>query len=135
VDGFTPKPRKNPFSPDSVLEDFEVMSRLGRGAFGEVFKVKQIATGEVFAMKVLDKEEYFKSKLLRYAKAERNVLVMLNHPFITHLYYAFQTDTKLVLLMEYCSGGDLSKLLIKHRRMSEATALNCICELILALEG
>jgi serine/threonine protein kinase len=134
VDSFTPKPTKNPFSPESVPEDFEVMSRLGRGAFGEVFKVKQIATGEVLAMKVLDKEQYFKNSLVRYAKAERNVLVMLNHPFITRLHYAFQTDSKLVLLMEYCAGGDLSKLLLKHKRLSETAALNCICELILALE-
>jgi serine/threonine protein kinase len=111
-----------------------VLSRLGKGAFGEVFKVRRITTGEEFAMKILDKENYFKSKLIRYAKTERNVLVMLNHPFITYLHSAFQTDTKLVLVMEYCIGGDMSKLLRKVKRLDEGTACTYICELVLALE-
>mmetsp|Transcript_27340 Transcript_27340/g.49184 ORF Transcript_27340/g.49184 Transcript_27340/m.49184 type:complete len:210 (+) Transcript_27340:2212-2841(+) len=85
-------------------------------------------------MKILDKEEYFKSKLLRYAQAERNVLVMLHHPFITRLHYAFQTDIKLVLVMEYCPGGDLSKMIFKTKRLDEWSALYYVCELILALE-
>jgi serine/threonine protein kinase len=111
-----------------------VLSKLGKGAFGEVYKVRQIATGEEFAMKILDKENYFRSKLIRYAKTERDVLVMLNHPFITYLHSAFQTDTKLVLVMEYCIGGDMSKLLRRVKRLDEGTACTYICELVLALE-
>mmetsp|Transcript_27338 Transcript_27338/g.49173 ORF Transcript_27338/g.49173 Transcript_27338/m.49173 type:complete len:585 (+) Transcript_27338:1072-2826(+) len=134
VDTFIPQPKQTPCSPDSVPENFEVLSKLGKGAFGEVYKVKEKGSGQVFAMKILDKEEYFKSKLLRYAQAERNVLVMLHHPFITRLHYAFQTDIKLVLVMEYCPGGDLSKMIFKTKRLDEWSALYYVCELILALE-
>ena len=54
--------------------------------------------------------------LLRYAYTERNVLSVLNHPFIVSLHYAFQTSTKLFLCLELCPGGDLGHVLEKERR-------------------
>lgn len=75
-------------------------------------------------MKVLDKDkimskcsETFSSFLLQlehnlinYAKTERNVLSIMNHPFIVTLINAFQTGQKLFLILEYCPGGDLGKV-------------------------
>lgn len=132
-------------SPESILEpstlakrmtpkDFELVSTLGSGAFGEVYQVRKIDTGEVFAMKLLDKEKYFKDKLLKYALSERNVLCMLKHPFITQLNFAFQTAEKLVLIMEFCGGGDLSKQMYRRKRFEDHHATLIICEVILALE-
>jgi protein-serine/threonine kinase len=115
-------------------QDFEMVSTLGSGAFGEVYQVKKVDSGHIYAMKLLDKEKYFKDKLLKYAISERNVLCMLKHPFITQLHYAFQTAEKLVLIMEYCAGGDLSRQLFRRKRYEELPAHNIICEVILALE-
>jgi len=40
-------------------------------------------------MKVLKKEKILKTRLQRYAKTEKEVLTVMNHPFITKLFYAF----------------------------------------------
>ena len=78
------------------------MAQLGKGSFGEVYLVQKIDTKEKYAMKVLRKDRIISQNLLKYAMAERNVLSSSNHPFIVKLNYAFQTSTRLFLVIEYC---------------------------------
>lgn len=59
-------------------------------------------------MKVISKSMIFKNNLVKYAKAERNILKVSFHPFIVKLMYAFQTNDELFLILEYCPNGDLS---------------------------
>jgi len=54
---------------------------------------------------------------VKYALTERNVLSVLNHPFIVKMNYAFQTDEELFLILDYCPGGDLGKYLLKEKRL------------------
>ena len=84
-------------------------------------------------MKVLDKKKIEKQNIFKYAMTERNVLSLLNFPFIVKLNYAFQTKDKLFLLLDYCPGGDLSKQLAMQTRFSEDKAKFYICEIILAI--
>ena len=114
---------------------FVCLALLGKGSFGEVFLVQKINTQEKFAMKVLRKERIMGQNLLKYALAERNVLSLSHHPFIVKLNYAFQTSTKLFLILEYCPNGDLAKHLMLEKRFSEPRAKFYICEVILALEN
>ena len=62
--------------------------------------------------------------------AERNVMSYIKHPFIVPLKYSFQTDHKLYLILEYCSGGSLAK----EKIFSEERANIYLCEVLLALE-
>jgi len=62
-------------------------------------------------MKALDKSKIAKNNLIKYARTERNVLTLTNHPFIVKLNYAFQTIDKLFLVLEFAPGGDLGELL------------------------
>ena len=84
-------------------------------------------------MKVLDKKRIEKQNIFKYAMTERNVLSIINFPFIVKLNYAFQTKEKLFLLLDYCPGGDLSKQLQIQTRFSEDKAKFYICEITLAL--
>ena len=118
-------------SPSSFI----CLAQLGKGSFGEVYLVQKINTKEQFAMKVLRKERIMGQNLLKYAIAERNVLSLSNHPFIVKLNFAFQTSTKLFLIMEYCPNGDLAKHLLFEKRFSEEKAKFYICEVLLALEN
>ena len=114
---------------------FICLAQLGKGSFGEVYLVQKINTQEKFAMKVLRKERIIGQNLLKYAIAERNVLSLSNHPFIVKLNFAFQTNSKLFLILEYCPNGDLAKHLLFERRFSESRAKFYICEILLALEN
>lgn len=49
--------------------------------------------------------------LTRYALTERNVLSITSHPFIVKLRFAFQTQDKLFMILDYCPGGDLGEML------------------------
>jgi serine/threonine protein kinase len=77
---------------------------LGKGSFGEVYLAEKKSTKKMYAIKVLEKDRIFNQNLVRYAKTERNVLSIMNHPFIVKLNFAFQTDKKLFLVMDFCSG-------------------------------
>ena len=91
--------------------DFMPLKLLGSGSFGEVYLVRESCSGELFAMKVLSKQRILGSNLVRYAKTERNVLSYTRHPFIVGLNSAFQTKTKLFLILDFCPGGDLGRIL------------------------
>lgn len=79
---------------------------LGKGSFGEVYLVEKVGSKNLFAMKVLKKDMIMNQNqnLTRYARTERNVLSIMNHPFIVKLNYAFQTEKKLYLILDYCPG-------------------------------
>lgn len=108
---------------------------LGKGSFGEVFLVEKISNKKLYAMKVLRKDKILNQNLTRYAKTERNVLSIMNHPFIVGLNSAFQTETKLYLILEYCPNGDLGNLITKKRRFTEEVAKIYSAEITLALEA
>lgn len=71
---------------------------------------------------------------MKYAVAERNVLSITKHPFIVGLNYAFQTRDKLFLILDYCPGGDLGRVLVKEKRLNESRARIYLAEVLLALE-
>ena len=106
---------------------------LGKGSFGEVYLVQKKIGGGTYAMKVLSKQKIMGQNLVRYAKTERNVLSYTQHPFIVNLNFAFQSKEKLFLILEYCPGGDMARVLQKDRRFTEERARIYIAEILLAI--
>mgnify|MGYP000865966772 CR=1 FL=1 len=59
-----------------TLNDFLLLSVIGKGSYAKVLLVKKKDTGEVLALKVLKKEMIEKRKQEEHVKTERNVLVI-----------------------------------------------------------
>ena len=118
------------------LDSFEVIEALGNGSFGSVYLVrkKDDPPNMFYAMKILEKEKVFKDNLTRYAVTERDVLSIATHRFIIGLQYAFQSESRLYLIMEYAPGGDMGMALANHRRFSVDVARIYAAEIVLALE-
>jgi serine/threonine protein kinase len=114
--------------------DFIGICELGHGSFGDVYLVTKHNTGKLYAMKVLRKDRIIERNLIKYALTERNVLTYIKHPFIVSLNFAFQTLSKLFLILDYCAGGDLSSHLMKEKKFPESRAKIYVCEIVLALE-
>ena len=68
-------------------------------------------------------------------KAERNLLAEVASHCIVKLYYSFQDDEYLYLIMEYLPGGDMMTLLIREDTLTESVARFYIAECILAIES
>lgn len=127
--------RKSEIPKENIgLHSFIALSLLGVGSFGEVFLVKKKDTGQLYAMKILKKDRVIKNNLKRYALTERNVLAVTNHPFVCGIDFAFQTDDRLFLILEFCQGGDLSQYLKEEDFFSEEKAKQYLAEILLALE-
>lgn len=117
-------------------EDFRPIRCLGKGAFGTVHLVKQQATGRLYAQKQFKKASLTVHKrLIEQTRTERNILESVNrHPFVVKLYYAFQDQEKLYLILEYAQGGELFHHLAMERMFPEDVAAFYMAEMILALE-
>jgi serine/threonine protein kinase len=116
---------------------FDFFRILGIGAFGTVFLVQKRGgadDGRFYAMKVLKKAHIIQDDAIYYTMTERSVLEAVGqHPFLTTLHYAFQTDSKLYLALDYVCGGDLLNH-VYGRKLTEDDVRFYIGETILALE-
>ncbi|XP_051538897.1 ribosomal protein S6 kinase alpha-3 isoform X6 [Myxocyprinus asiaticus] len=117
-------------------QQFELRKVLGQGSFGKVFLVKKTTgpdAGQLYAMKVLKKATLKVRDRVR-TKMERDILVEVNHPFIVKLHYAFQTEGKLYLILDFLRGGDLFTRLSKEVMFTEEDVKFYLAELALALD-
>ncbi|XP_044753449.1 ribosomal protein S6 kinase beta-2 [Coccinella septempunctata] len=119
-------------------QDFQILKMLGKGGYGKVFLVKKLNghdAGSIMGMKVLRKAAIFRNrKDAIHTRAERNILVEIKHPFIVDLKYAFQTNGKLYLLLEYLPGGELFTQLETEGLIIEDQAVFYLSEIILAIQ-
>lgn len=119
------------------LEMFSQLRVLGKGSFGKVILTQKQSgeeKGKLFAMKILRKTHLLKKQQISRTRTERKVLSIVDHPFIMKLHFAFQTDDRLFLVLDYCAGGELFFHLSRHKRFSEGWTRFYAAELILALE-
>ena len=116
------------------LDDFSFVSVLGAGAYGKVFLAAHSRLKKVYAIKVLRKSLVFERDQVEHANSEREVLASISHPFLVHLHCAFQTKSKLYLVLDYIPGGELFTRLNEQRFFLENAARFYIAEIILAIE-
>ncbi|EHB07492.1 Ribosomal protein S6 kinase alpha-2 [Heterocephalus glaber] len=115
---------------------FELLKVLGQGSYGKVFLVRKVTgsdAGQLYAMKVLKKATLKVRDRVR-SKMERDILAEVNHPFIVKLHYAFQTEGKLYLILDFLRGGDLFTRLSKEVMFTEEDVKFYLAELALALD-
>ena len=119
-----------------TVYDFQPLSIIGKGAYGEVRLCKVKATGEVIAMKRMKKTEMKFKNQVKHIKAERDVLTRAaQSPWIVELKYSFQDAHCLYLGMEYLPGGDLMTLLMKKEILSEEEGRFYAAEILLGIEA
>ncbi|KAL1558094.1 Phototropin-1 [Salvia divinorum] len=118
------------------LKHFKPVKPLGAGDTGSVHLVELCGTGQYFAMKAMDKGMMLNRNKVHRACAEREILDMLDHPFLPALYASFQTKTHICLITDYCPGGELFLVLDKQptKVLKEDAARFYAAEVVVALE-
>jgi serine/threonine protein kinase len=89
------------------MDQFDIISVIGRGCHGKVMLCSYRATHELVAIKSLQKSKLIEAQRLDTVISERNLLTLCDHPFIVQLKFAFQTASKFYLGLEYAPGGEL----------------------------
>lgn len=101
------------FKQEAVnLDSFNFLELIGKGSFGEVYLVELKTNNKKYAMKVLQKKRLVEQNIMRYIITEKNVLSRVKNPFIVRLYFSFQTEEYLYLIMEYCPKYNMNKLVV-----------------------
>ncbi|KAK7259887.1 hypothetical protein RIF29_25502 [Crotalaria pallida] len=118
------------------MKHFKLLKRLGSGDIGTVYLAELIGTSCLFALKITDNEFLASRKKMFRAQTEREILQMLDHPFLPTLYSHIASDKLSCLVMEYCPGGDLHVLRQRqpYRSFSEQAARFYVAEILLAME-
>jgi serine/threonine protein kinase len=122
------------FKSKITLDDFQTVKVLGTGAFGKVSLVYNEELKRYFAMKALKKEYIKKSQQTKHTKEERKILETIDYPFISKLYYAFQTKKSLYMITEFMAGGEMFHHLHDCGHFDENRTRFYIAELILAID-
>ncbi|KAK8825058.1 protein kinase 2 [Blastocystis sp. ATCC 50177/Nand II] len=125
-----PQPLKE--NPKLTVNDFELLKTIGKGSFGKVFEVRMKETGNIYAMKVMNKSQIMERRQYEHTLAERRIMEGISHPFLVCLRYAFQSQTKLYLVMDFFNGGELYHYL-SMGRFSEKRACFYAAEIALGL--
>ncbi|KAH0790178.1 AGC family protein kinase [Histomonas meleagridis] len=89
------------------MEQFQVISVIGRGYCGKVMLVQKTDTKERLVIKSIRKSQLIQSRKIHTVLTERNILAKIDFPFIVQLKFAFQSDSKFYIVEEFVPGGEL----------------------------
>ncbi len=93
-----------------IVERYRIVSLLGRGGMGEVFRADDLTLGQPVALKFLPESMIDESMLERF-RNEVRIARLISHPNVCRVYDIGEIDNQLFLSMEYVDGEDLSSLL------------------------
>jgi NIMA (never in mitosis gene a)-related kinase len=121
----------------SKLTDFEILSRLGAGSFGTVYKVKRYADQSFYVIKNVRIAE-LNYKEQTEAINEVQILSQLKSLYVVRYFDSFIEKDSLHIVMEFCNRGDLQNLLKKAKEknvsgLKEEVIWNICLQIVLGL--
>lgn len=117
-----------------TIEDFELLTLVGKGSFGKVIQVRKKDTDRIYALKTIQKARIISRFEVAHTLAERSVLAQINNPFIVPLKFTFQSPEKLYFVLAFVNGGELFHHLSREKRFDVNRSRFYIAELLCALE-
>ena len=118
----------------AFLSEFKFLGVIGEGSFGRVYLVQNKANLNLYALKTIKKLENPTQHQVNLIAVERDILMRNENPFITKLYAFFQSKNYVYFLLEHCSHENLSHLILREKKLSEATAKFYAGCLVLGIE-
>ena len=105
----------------SKSDDFELLRKLGEGAFGKVFKVRSKINNKVYAMKKLNIKEIKEENEKAYQLTinETSFLEGLSHHHIVKYYKKFIEGDYLYIIIEFVANGDIDGFIEAHKRFNK----------------
>uniref|UniRef100_A0A7I4AAL2 non-specific serine/threonine protein kinase n=1 Tax=Physcomitrium patens TaxID=3218 RepID=A0A7I4AAL2_PHYPA len=113
---------------------YDLGKTLGEGTFAKVKVAKHIDTGHTVAIKILDKEKILRHKMVEQIKREISTMKLVKHPYVVQLLEVMASRTKIYIVLEYVTGGELFNKIAQQGRLSEDEARKYFQQLIDAVD-
>ncbi|KAL2238539.1 UNVERIFIED_CONTAM: CBL-interacting serine/threonine-protein kinase 3 [Sesamum indicum] len=113
---------------------YEVGRTIGEGTFAKVKFARNSETGEAVAVKILDKDKVLKHKMAEQIKREIATMKLIKHPNVVRIYEVMASKTKIFIILEFITGGELFDKIVNHGRMKEDEARKYFQQLINAVD-
>ena len=110
-------------------QKYKIIEILGQGGFGSAYKVLNKDNNNIYVIKKIlinNLEEEEKIKI----KNEANILESLDNPYIVKYYESFSDENSFNIVMEYCNGLDLRKLINNHKEKKKSIEKELIFQII-----
>ncbi len=131
-------PRRTALASDSVplgtIGVYELVSKLGEGGMGAVYKARHTKLDKIVAIKVLPSERMKDTSAVARFEREMRAVGMLEHPNIVRAMDAGEAGGTHYLVMEYVQGIDLAQLVKRHGPLRIADACELVRQAAVGLE-
>ncbi|XP_007523197.2 NUAK family SNF1-like kinase 2 [Erinaceus europaeus] len=111
---------------------YEFLETLGKGTYGKVKKARE-NSGRLVAIKSIRKDRIKDEQDLLHIRREIEIMSSLNHPHIIAIHEVFENSSKIVIVMEYASRGDLYDYISERQHLSERDARHFFRQIISAV--
>ena len=116
-----------------LSKKYKIISTIGSGAFGKVYKVENIIMNQIRAMKVVKKDSInFQDDKKQFLK-EIEMLMNLDHPNIIKIFEYYVDDLNYYVIMEFAEGGELYEQINKLKNFKEKHAAIIMQQLLSAV--
>ncbi|CAG2163353.1 unnamed protein product [Oppiella nova] len=105
-----------------LKQRFEVIRKLGQGTYGKVQLAINKQTGQEVAIKTIKKSKVESDQDLIRIRREIQIMSSIQHPHIIHIYEVFENRDKIVLVMQYASGGEVYEYVSDRKVLSDSEA-------------
>ncbi|CAK9139770.1 unnamed protein product [Ilex paraguariensis] len=113
---------------------YELGRTLGEGTFAKVKFARNIETGENVAIKILDKDKVLKHKMIGQIKREISTMKLIRHPNVIRMFEVMASKTKIYIVLEFVTGGELFDKIATKGRLKEDEARKYFQHLINAVD-
>ncbi|XP_033008706.1 NUAK family SNF1-like kinase 2 [Lacerta agilis] len=139
-DGLLPSPKpptkkqavKRHYHKHNLRHRYEFLETLGKGTYGKVKKARE-RTGKLVAIKSIRKDKIKDEQDLVHIRREIEIMSSLNHPHIIAVHEVFENSSKIVIVMEYASKGDLYDYISERQRLTEQEARHFFRQVVSAI--
>ncbi|XP_029109862.1 serine/threonine-protein kinase 32C isoform X2 [Scleropages formosus] len=119
---------------DVNFDHFQILRAIGKGSFGKVCIVQKRDTEKMYAMKYMNKQQCIERDEVRNVFRELEILQEIEHVFLVNLWYSFQDEEDMFMVVDLLLGGDLRYHLQQNVQFTEEAVKLYICEMSLALD-
>ncbi|XP_058098529.1 CBL-interacting serine/threonine-protein kinase 23-like isoform X1 [Magnolia sinica] len=113
---------------------YELGRTLGEGTFAKVKFARNVELGENVAIKIIDKDKILRHEMIGQIKREISTMKLIKHPNVIQMYEVMASKTKIYIVLEFVTGGELFDRIARHGKMKEDEARKYFQQLIDAVD-